>query len=169
MGVSHAVSLEEYLHTSYRPDCDWIDGELRERNLGQFDQANLQAVLIALLFSNRRTCNILSLPEQRLRIGPTRYRVPDVVVLPQDYDRSPVVTIAPLLCIEILSPDDTSREIVERSEDYLEIGTPEVWIFDPAKKRAYVKGSKGLHEAEPGSVLRCGKVEISLLELFAQV
>jgi Uma2 family endonuclease len=168
MSVSHAVSLEEYLHTSYRPDCDWIDGELRERNLGQFDHANLQAILIALLFSNRQAWNILPLPEQRLRISASRYRVPDVVVLPEDYDRSPVVSIAPLLCIEILSPDDTLREIVERSEDYLQLGTPEVWIFDPSKRKAYVKSSRGLHEAEPDATLRCGKVEISLPALFAE-
>jgi len=25
------VPLETYLETTYRPDCDWIDGELRER------------------------------------------------------------------------------------------------------------------------------------------
>ena len=28
------ISLEEYLNTSYRPDCDWVDGEVRERNGG---------------------------------------------------------------------------------------------------------------------------------------
>ena len=34
MAVGIQVSVEEYLHTSYRPDCDYVDGEVQERNLG---------------------------------------------------------------------------------------------------------------------------------------
>jgi Uma2 family endonuclease len=169
MSVAHAVSLEEYLNTSYRPDCDWIDGELRERNLGQFDHANLQRVLTGIFFINQSKWKVIALPEQRLRITSRRYRVPDLLVVPADYDRSPIVSIAPLLCIEILSPDDTIREIVERSEDYLSLGTPEVWILDPSKKRVYVNSAKGLHEADPASTLQCGVIEISLPELFQQL
>jgi Uma2 family endonuclease len=169
MSVAHAVSLEEYLHTTYRPDCDWIDGELRERNVGQFDHARLQTILAALLELQSRKWRALVLVEQRLRIGSNRYRVPDLLVVPADYDRSPIVSIAPLLCIEILSPDDTIREIVDRSEDYLGLGTPQVWIFDPAKKRAYVDSTKGLHEADPAGTLQCGAIEISLPELFQQL
>ncbi len=29
------VPLEVYLRTSYRPDRDWIDGEAKERNIGE--------------------------------------------------------------------------------------------------------------------------------------
>jgi Uma2 family endonuclease len=169
MSATHAVSLEEYLHTTYRPDCDWIDGELRERNLGQFDHANLQGILAGIFFLNRVKWRVIALPEQRLRITPSRYRVPDLLVVPADYDRSPIVSIAPLLCMEILSPDDTIRDIVERSEDYLSLGTPQVWIFDPVQKRAYVKSSQGLHEVDPASTLQCGTIEISLSELFQQL
>lgn len=169
MSVAHAVSLEEYLHTTYRPDCDWIDGELRERNVGQFDHANLQRVLTGIFFLNQQKWKVIALPEQRLRIGSNRYWVPDLLVVPADYDRSPIVSIAPLLCIEILSPEDTIREIVDRSEDYLSLGTPQVWILDPAKKRAYVNSTKGLHEADPASTLQCGAIEISLPELFQQL
>jgi Uma2 family endonuclease len=168
MSVSYAVSLEEYLHTTYRPDCDWIDGELRERNLGQFDHAWLQTALVVMLALRSRDWGVIALVEQRLRVTPTRYRIPDVVVLPANYDRSQIVTVPPLLCIEILSPDDRLSEVMERSEDYLAMGTPEVWIFDPAKKTAYVKSSNGLHESAPNAVLRCGAIEISLPELFKE-
>jgi len=169
MSVAHAVSLEEYLHTTYRPDCDWIDGELRERNLGQFDHANFQRVLTGIFFLNQMKWKVIALPEQRLRISATRYRVPDLLVVAADYDRSPIVSVAPLLCIEILSPDDTLREIVERSEDYLNLGTPQVWIFDPSRKRAYVNSAKGLHESDPTSTLECGAIHIALPELFQQL
>jgi hypothetical protein len=32
--VPALLSLEEYLRTSYHPDCDFVDGHLEERNLG---------------------------------------------------------------------------------------------------------------------------------------
>ena len=35
MAVGTLVSVEEYLHTSYQPDCDYVDGEVQERNLGE--------------------------------------------------------------------------------------------------------------------------------------
>ena len=35
MPVAVPVSLQEYLETSYRPDCDYLDGELLERNVGE--------------------------------------------------------------------------------------------------------------------------------------
>ena len=36
------VSLEEYLTTAYEPDCDFVDGDLEERNLGEWDHSRLQ-------------------------------------------------------------------------------------------------------------------------------
>jgi len=38
-----AISEEEYLHTSYRPDCDVFDGLVLERNWGDFDHSTLQS------------------------------------------------------------------------------------------------------------------------------
>ncbi len=37
------ISVEEYLATSYRPDCDYVDGEVVERNLGEWDHSRLQS------------------------------------------------------------------------------------------------------------------------------
>ena len=36
------ISVEDYLSTSYRPDCEYVDGVLLERNLGEFDHSRLQ-------------------------------------------------------------------------------------------------------------------------------
>jgi hypothetical protein len=29
------VSVEEYLQTAYDPDCDYVDGEVIDRNVGE--------------------------------------------------------------------------------------------------------------------------------------
>jgi len=34
MPVATFVSVDEYLRTAYRPDCDYVDGVVLERNLG---------------------------------------------------------------------------------------------------------------------------------------
>jgi len=38
------VTLEDYLATGYRPDREWIDGELKERNVGKWEHARVQAL-----------------------------------------------------------------------------------------------------------------------------
>ena len=45
---------------------------------------------------------------------------------------------APDLAIEILSPNNTRREIDERLQDFFESGTQLAWIIDPEKRRVEV-------------------------------
>ena len=42
MSTATQVTVEEYLATTWRPDCDYVDGEVLERNLGQTDHSELQ-------------------------------------------------------------------------------------------------------------------------------
>src|SRR6185437_6346576 len=53
MSTAAAVSLTEYLNTSYRPDCDYLDGELLERNAGEWDHSRLQMLLSRYILSPR--------------------------------------------------------------------------------------------------------------------
>jgi hypothetical protein len=39
------ISLEEYLSTVYEVDCDYVDGEVLERNTGDRDHSWLQGAL----------------------------------------------------------------------------------------------------------------------------
>jgi len=52
VSVATAVPLSEYLNTSYRPDCDYLEGELLERNVGEWDHARLQGLLGFLIFKS---------------------------------------------------------------------------------------------------------------------
>ena len=36
MATSTQISIAEYLATVYRPDCEYIDGELLEKNMGKW-------------------------------------------------------------------------------------------------------------------------------------
>jgi len=62
MAPTAQIGIETYLKTSYRPDCDFVDGEIEERNLGEFDHAQLQAAVSAWFYAHRKDWNIHVLP-----------------------------------------------------------------------------------------------------------
>ena len=112
----------------------------------------------------------LPLVEQRVQISPSRFRVPDVTVLRGGQPREPIVTIPPLILIEVLSKDDTLRSMCERVDDYLNFGVQHVWILDPATKRAYVCSQTGFQAPEHGVlVVPDTPIRLVLSELFDQV
>jgi len=124
MEGSTLIPVEEYLSTSYRPDREYVDGTLVERNVGEWDHSELRMALSAYLFNRRRELNIHVLPEQRVQVKATRFRVPDVCVVTGDEPREQILTSPPFLCVEILSKDDRMSEMQERIDDYLSFNNP---------------------------------------------
>ena len=162
-----SISVEEYLRTSYRPDCDYVDGEVVERNLGEWDHSSLQGAILVYLWNRYRKDGILAVPEQRVRVKPKRYRIPDVcVVLAEPGEK--ILTKPPFLCIEVLSPEDRLSRVVTRANDYLEMGVPNVWILDPETKQAYTATPEGLREVKVGILSTDDpRIELPLSEIFA--
>jgi Uma2 family endonuclease len=170
MSTAALVPVSEYLSTSYRPDCELVDGHLVERNVGEYDHSNLQGALISWLRSRQHEWNIRVLPEQRLRVSPNRFRIPDVCVLSREQPIEPVFTRPPMICIEVLSKDDTLRGMQERVDDYLAFRVPNVWILDPAARRAYVCTRGDFREPERGLLeTQEGGIRIPLAELFLEM
>jgi len=75
METAALVSVSEYLNSSYRPDQEMMEGRLVERNVGEYDHSNLQGALVAWLRQRHREWYIRVLPEQRLQVSATRFRV----------------------------------------------------------------------------------------------
>lgn len=48
MATAMQISVAEYLSTAYRPDCDYLDGQVRERNLGEYEHARPQGLIVTL-------------------------------------------------------------------------------------------------------------------------
>jgi hypothetical protein len=49
MATHTIIPVSEYLTTEYSPDCDYVDGEVQERNLGEQDHSDLQTQFAYLL------------------------------------------------------------------------------------------------------------------------
>ncbi len=169
MSTATLVSVEEYLATSYRPDCDYLDGVLIERNLGQQDHSNLQGMTYSWFRERRRVLRLKSFTEMRVQVSDRRFRIPDVCVVQLPVPNERVFVTPPYICVEILSPDDTFPKLQERLDDFLSMGVPNVWVIDPASQRAWHIVREGHLEALDG-VLRTTdlKVALPVADLFVE-
>jgi Uma2 family endonuclease len=131
MATTTQIPVSEYLQTSYRPDREYIDGEIRERNVGKWEHARIQAALTGWFWPHQADWKIMVATELRTQVSASRVRIPDVVLVAAGSRVPDVLTCAALLVIEILSPDDTYSDTEERAADYIAMGTKTVWIIDP--------------------------------------
>lgn len=153
MQTGTIIPVEEYLASDYSPDCDYVDGQLQERNVGEYDHAKLQAVLTTYLLAREKQWAVDVMTEQRVQVSATRYRVPDICVAARPGPQEPILREPPFICIEILSPADSMRRMQERIDDYLAMGVPHIWLLDPQTRRAYTCARGAILEAIDG-VLR---------------
>ena len=168
MGTSLLVSEREYLTTSYEPDCEYDDGELLERSVGELPHGILQLEFGGFFRDLRKQgCPIRAAVETRIRIAPRKYRVPDVCVYKEPAPRDRVPSTPPFIAIEILSPDDRMSRVRKKIDEYLAFGVSYVWLIDPERRRADVYAASGFYEAKDG-VLRTEDpaIEVPLAGLF---
>jgi len=167
MATATLLGIDEYLNTSYRPDREYIDGELRERNVDKWDHARVQ-YLLALWFGNHEAeWGIVGSTEQRTRVAATRVRIPDVVVMRAE-PQPDVTTVPPLLVIEVLSPDDSYSDTEERAADYWKMGVETVWIIDPRTRTGRMCSGTEWVKAER-LVVAGTAIYVELSELFAKL
>ena len=159
MQAATLVPVEEYLRTNYDPDCEYVDGQIVERNLGEKTHSRIQGEFIFHLRARAKELGMEVLPEQRVQVSPKRFRIPDVTILRKSDER--IVTSPPFICIEVLSKDDTMYYMQEKIDDYLRFGVPYIWIINPLIKKAYVVTRAGMVEATLG-VLETKDPAISL-------
>ena len=131
------ISLGEYLRTSYHPDCDYVDGEVQGRNLGEFDHAAVQMFLGNWFFQHRQDWQLHVLPEMRIRVSSARVRIADVCLVARSQPIEQVLTKPPLAVIEILSPEDRISRYKERLSDYRQMGIQSIWVINTAARVGY--------------------------------
>ncbi len=115
------VSVEEYLSTVYEPDREYVEGEPIERNVGDFEHSALLGILIGMLSGQRRAAGIHIFPTLRVQVAARLFRVPDITVTTRKI-KGRILREPPLLCIEILSPEDRANRLLVKINDYFAFG-----------------------------------------------
>ena len=166
MGTTTLVPVSEYLSHIYRPDREYVNGQILERNVGELDHSRFQILLGSWFVQNERKLGICAFTEQRVQVALERFRIPDVCVVRGSLPAEQVLTTPPYLCVEVLSPEDRIAEMQERVDDYLAMGVEHVWMIDPRTRRAWITTNDGSREARDG-ILRAGDlIQVPLAELF---
>ena len=106
MGTKAALSVEEYLHTSF-PDLDkeYRDGKLVQRTLPNSLHGRTQLLLGAFFLAAAKSLSLWPSSETRMKVRTGVYLIPDIAVFYPD--KPPLIPeTPPLVAIEIFSPDD---------------------------------------------------------------
>lgn len=129
-----------------------VDGVLVEKAMGQ-REGFLAATLIGFLWTFLRAhkLGVVGAPDTLMRLQPGQDRLPDVSFtawenLPTaDAHMQRVGRYAPDLAVEILSPNNTRKEIERKRREYFTAGTKLVWIVDPDARAVAVFTDPNTH------------------------
>ena len=155
------VTEEEYLNTTYEPDCEYEDGVLIERNVGKKRHGRFIALIISHFRRREKLWGIEVFPDVRHRIRAGKYMLPDVCVFRAPSPDEEVFTSPPLIWIEVLSPDDRPIRVSRKVRRLLEFGVPNIWVIDPETLEAEIYTNAGSRNVEDG-VLRVDGTPIEL-------
>jgi Uma2 family endonuclease len=168
--VPATMAVDQYLSTMFHPDCDFVDGRIEERNVGEVEHSKVQKMLLRLFAKYETTLGIDALPEARLQVAKSRFRIPDVMVLGAGDDPRRIVRQPPLICIEVLSPEDTWKRLSEKLKDYLAMGVPNIWAFDPDERTAHRFDADGFHLVTEEELLVPGTgIRVNVAEAFSLI
>ena len=133
--------------------------------MGELDHALAQARITAFFFNLYKESGLLPIPELRMRLRPGKYRIPDVLVTRGKPDEQ-ILTKPPLLCIEILSPEDRLSRVNARVQEYLDFGVAVVWVVDPIDKTVWIYRKTGMEQAHGSVKLDGTDIEVPFSEIF---
>jgi Uma2 family endonuclease len=151
MATAQFISVDEYLHTSFEYDAEYVEGKIVQRPLPQKNHSRMQGNLYSALTNGISASQGYVWIDQRIQTkrNPARFRVPDLCVTFEEPDEQ-VFTTPPFLCVEILSRDDSALELRSKIAEYLSFGVSYVWVIDPASETGEIHTPEGIERIDDG-------------------
>ena len=162
-------SEDDYLRLT---DCtnrliEWTDGCIEVLPMPTDEHQSIAACLYKRLdaFALEHGGKVLFAP-LRLRIRKGAFREPDLLLIRDagDTRRQNRFWLGADLTVEIVSPDDPQRDLVDKRRDYAEAGIPEYWIVDPRTETVTVLALRGAAYVEHGVFTRGTQADSVLLD-----
>ena len=147
---------------------EFTDGRVEELPRPTSTHQAILAFLYCLFREHIRPHGVVMVSALRMRIREGKFREPDILLLrdrsdPRYQDR---YWLGADLVVEVVSPDDPQRDLVEKRADYGEGGIPEYWIVDPRDETVTVLALRGGAYVEHGVFSRGAVAASPLLEGF---
>jgi Uma2 family endonuclease len=161
--------------------CELVEGVLVEKAMG-FRESVLGGYLLEIVsrFVRERNLGLVGGEQSMLRLRPGRVRMPDVAFIAWDrfpnrsFPTEPIPDVAPDLAVEVLSRDNTVREMQDKRADYFKAGARLVWEVDAESRtiRVYTSPTESrlltaADTLDGGDVLP--GLAIPLADLFAEL
>ena len=155
------LSLEEFLTLpETKPASEYIDGQIYQKPMPQGKHSKLQIGFASQINQKgEAACLAYAFTELRCTFA-ERSIVPDIAVF--EWERIPVdddgeimnrITITPDWIIEILSPDQSPLEIIDKISFAIKNGTKLGWLISPKEKKVLVFQGDRLPETKVGEML----------------
>ena len=146
---------------------EWTDGCIEVLPMPTDEHQSIAAWLYKRLdaFALEHGGKVLFAP-LRLRIREGAFREPDLLLVrdARDPRRRNRFWLGADLTVEIVSPDDPKRDLVDKRRDYAEAGIPEYWIIDPRTETVTVHALQGAGYVEHGVFARGAQADSVLLD-----
>lgn len=146
---------------------EWTDGCIEVLPMPTDEHQSIAAWLYKLLdaFAVANGGKVLFAP-LRLRIREGKFREPDLILIrdADDTRRQNRFWLGADLTVEIVSPDEPKRDLVDKPRDYAEAGIPEYWIVDPRTETVTVLVLQGEAYVEHGVFGRGAQATSVLLD-----
>ena len=149
---------------------EFTDGRVEELSM----PTDTHQVVLLYLYDLFRTWikprgGVVMVAALRMRIREGKFRKPDLLMLRDRSDprRQDRYWLGADLVVEVVSPDDPDRDLVEKRVDYAEGSIPEYWIADSRGETITVLVLDGDRYVEHGVFGRGASATSPLLEGFA--
>jgi Uma2 family endonuclease len=149
-------SFEEYLQydDGTQTRYELVDGQLVPMNPPTFRHLLIAKYLEQCLDAEIKRLGLpwICLREAGVRTGWRKSRLTDLYVVAADQvagllDESAVCQTAPLMIVEVVSPESIKRDYRYKRSEYAALAVPEYWIIDPMKSQVSVLlWDEGLYE-----------------------
>ena len=145
------------------------DGHIEVLPMPTEEHQRIVLYLYRALYAFLGVRGIVLVAPLRLRLQTGRYREPDLFLLLSTNDTrcgNQFWTGADLV-LEVVSPDDPGRDLVQKRREYAEAGMPEYWIVDPSTAQMTVLRLEGTAYVEHGVFPRGTQATSVLLDGFS--
>jgi Uma2 family endonuclease len=132
MATGALITPERYLSTRFEREPEFVHGELVEKSLPNKKHGRTQLRLCMLLGGAGYGCT-----EVRMKLAEDLFRIPDFAMFESDPGEG-IPESAPLLIIEIGSPDDRVLDIEKKLEEYRAWGVAHIWFVEPELRKLYI-------------------------------